>query len=159
MKLEDIRFPLYVVHSDEVMRRDGILWIDGAVIDDTNVDGQSIGERRLRTPLKNMYDLKHQIDNFGALIKHRGRFYVDSNGKFFIYEKSVKADLKYHLIGKVEVKELASLIWIQGIPFPFEVPRPPNRTELYAGILYINKRPAYLYELSTRKWKDTWRKI
>ena len=98
MKLEDIRFPLYVVHSDEVMRRDGILWIDGAVLDDTNVEGQSIGERRLRTPLKNMYDLKHQIDNFGGLIKHRGRFYVDSNGKFFIYEKSVKADLKYHLI-------------------------------------------------------------
>ena len=63
MKLEDIRFPLYVVHSDEVMRRDGILWIDGAVLDDTNVEGQSIGERRLRTPLKNMYDLKHQIDN------------------------------------------------------------------------------------------------
>ena len=106
-----------------------------------------------------MYDLKHQIDNFGGLIKHRGRFYVDSNGKFFIYEKSVKADLKYHLIGKVEVKELATLIWIQGIPFPFELPRPPNRTELYAGILYIKKRPAYLYELSTRKWKDTWRKI
>ena len=23
----------------------------------------------------------------GGLIKHRGRFYVDSNGKFFIYEK------------------------------------------------------------------------
>ena len=159
MKLEDIRFPLYVVHTDEVMRKDGILWVDGAVLDDTNVEGQSIGERRLRTPLKNMYDLKHQIDNFGGLVKHRGRFYVDSNGKFFIYEKSVKADLKYHLIGKVEVKELASLIWIQGIPFPFEVPRPPNRTELCAGILYINKRPAYLYELSTRKWRDTWRKI
>ena len=106
-----------------------------------------------------MYDLKHQIDNFGGLVKHRGRFYVDSNGKFFIYEKSKKADLKYHLIGKVEVKDVATLIWISGIPFPFEVPRPPNRLELYAGILYIDKRPAYLYELSTRKWKDSWRKI
>jgi hypothetical protein len=84
MKLENIRFPLYVVHSDEVLRRDGVLWVDGAVLDDTNVHGESLGERRLRTPLKNMYDLKHQIDNFGGLIKHRGRFYIDSNGKFFI---------------------------------------------------------------------------
>ena len=42
MKLEDIRFPLYVVHSDEVIRRDGVLWVDGAVLDDTNVEGQSI---------------------------------------------------------------------------------------------------------------------
>ena len=159
MKLEDIRFPLYVVHSDEVIRRDGVLWIEGAVIDDANTEGDSIGERRLRTPLKNMYDLKHQINNFGGLIKHRGRFYVDSNGKFFIYEKSKKADLKYHPISKVEQKEFATLIWIKGIPFPFEVPRPPERTETYAGVLYVNRRPAYLYELSTRKYRDTWRKI
>ena len=159
MKLEDIRFPLYVVHSDEVLRRDGVLWVDGAVLDDTNVHGESLGERRLRTPLKNMYELKHQIDNFGGLIKHRGRFYIDSNGKFFIYEKSKKATLKYHLIRKVEQKDIVTLIWIQNIPFPFEVPRPPHRTELYAGILYISGKPAYLYELSTKKCKDTWRKI
>ena len=159
MKLENIRFPLYVVHSDEVLRRDGVLWVDGAVLDDTNVHGESLGVRRLRTPLKNMYDLKHQIDNFGGLIKHRGRFYIDSNGKFFIYEKSKKATLKYHLIRKVEQKDIVTLIWIQNIPFPFEVPRPPHRTELYAGILYISGKPAYLYELSTKKCKDTWRKI
>ena len=159
MKLENIRFPLYVVHSDEVLRRDGVLWVDGAVLDDTNVHGESLGERRLRTPLKNMYDLKHQIDNFGGLIKHRGRFYIDSNGKFFIYEKSKKATLKYHLIRKVEQKDIVTLIWIQNIPFPFEVPRPPHRTELYAGILYISGKPAYLYELSSKKCKDTWRKI
>ena len=60
MKLENIRFPLYVVHSDEVLRRDGVLWVDGAVLDDTNVHGESLGERRLRTPLKNMY-----LDYFG----------------------------------------------------------------------------------------------
>ena len=136
-----------------------MLWVDGAVLDDTNVHGESLGERRLRTPLKNMYDLKHQIDNFGGLIKHRGRFYIDSNGKFFIYEKSKKATLKYHLIRKVEQKDIVTLIWIQNIPFPFEVPRPPHRTELYAGILYISGKPAYLYELSTKKCKDTWRKI
>ena len=91
MKLEDIRFPLYVVHSDEVIRK--------------------------------------------------------------------KADLKYHPISKVEQKEFATLIWIKGIPFPFEVPRPPKRTETYAGVLYVNRRPAYLYELATQKWKDTWRKV
>lgn len=159
MKLEDIKFPIYVVHTDDVVRRDGILWCEGAVIDDRNTVGSSLGERRLRTPLKNMYDLKYKIDNFGGLVKHRGRFYVDSNGKFFIYEKSKRADLKYHLIGKIETKDLASLIWIQGIPFPFEVPRPPSQLEKYAGILYIDKRPAFLYELSTRKWKDSWRKI
>ena len=89
MKLEDIRFPLYVVHSDEVIRRDGVLWIEGAVLDDSNVEGNSIGERRLRTPLKNMYDLKHQIDNFGGLIKHRGAF-MWTQMESFLYMKKVK---------------------------------------------------------------------
>jgi hypothetical protein len=103
--------------------------------------------------------LKYQISNFGGLIKHRGRFYVDSNGKFFIYEKSKKATLKYHLIGKIERKEIFTLIWIHGIPFPFEVSSPPARSELYAGILYISGKPSYLYEVCTEKKKDTWRKI
>ena len=90
MKLEDIRFPIYVVHSENVITRDGLLWCEGAIIDDRNTKGNSLGERRLLTPQKNLYDLKYQISNFGGLIKHRGRFYVDSNGKFFIYEKSKK---------------------------------------------------------------------
>ncbi len=159
MKLEDIRFPLYVVHSDEVIRRDGVLWVDGAVLDDTNVEGQSIGERRLRTPLKNLYDLKYQIEDFGGLMKHRGRFYIDSTGKFFIYEKSKSAKLKYHLIGKLEQKDVATLMWIQGIPFPFELPRPPDHTMRYAGILYINDKPSFVYEFSSTLKKDSWRKI
>jgi hypothetical protein len=99
MKLEDIRFPLYVVHSDEVITRDGLLWCEGAVIDDKNTQGNSLGERRLSTPLKNLYDLKYQISDFGGLIKHRGRFYVDSNGKFFVYEKSKNKKISLLLYG------------------------------------------------------------
>ena len=61
MKLEDIRFPLYVVHSEDVITRDGLLWCEGAIIDDRNIKGNSLGERRLLTPQKNLYDLKYQL--------------------------------------------------------------------------------------------------
>ena len=159
MNLSDIQFPIYVVHTDDVVRQDGILWCEGAVIDDRKTIGSSLGERRLKTPMKNLYNNKYQIDNFGGLIKHRGRFYVDSNGKFFIYEKSKKADLKYHLIGKLEHKDVATLMWIQGIPFPFELLRPPAPHIRFAGILYIDNKPSFIYELSEEKKKDTWRKI
>ena len=53
MKISDVRFPIYVVHTDDIINRDGILWCEGAVIDDTNTKGSSIGERRLKTPMKN----------------------------------------------------------------------------------------------------------
>ena len=63
MKLDEVRFPVYVVHSEEAIIRDGLLWIDGAVVDDKNVEGETLGERRLRTPMKNLYDLKYQIND------------------------------------------------------------------------------------------------
>ena len=159
MRLEEVRFPVYVVHTDEVFTQDGILWCADAVVDDKNVSGDSIGQRRLRTPLKNLYDLKYQINTFGDMIKHRGKFYVDSNGKFFAYEKSKKAILKYHKINKIESKDVMTLIWIGGIPFPFEIARPPLPTDRYAGILYINNRPSFIYEITDTKKKNTWRKI
>ncbi len=159
MNLSDIKFPIYVVHTDEVASKDGILWCEGAVIDDKNVIGSTLGQRRLKTPMKNLYDLKYQIDDFGGLVKHRGRFYVDSNGKFFIYEKSKSAKLKYHPIGKLEHKDVATLMWIKGIPFPFELPRPPAAIMRYAGVLYIDNKPSFIYELTEAKKKDTWRKI
>ena len=93
------------------------------------------------------------------MIKHRGKFYVDSNGKFFAYEKSKKATLKYHKINKIESKDVMTLIWIAGIPFPFEIARPPLPTDRYAGILYINNRPSFIYEITDTKKKNTWRKI
>jgi hypothetical protein len=159
MKLEDVRFPVYVVHTDEVVTQDGILWCADAVVDDKNISGDSIGQRRLKTPLKNLYDLKYQINTFGDMIKHRGKFYVDSNGKFFIYEKSKKAKLKYHKIDKIQSKDIITLLWIASIPFPFEIARPPQTTDRYAGVLYIDNKPSFIYEITDTKKKDTWRKI
>ena len=74
MKLEEVRFPIYVVHTDEVTTRDGVLWCDDKVVDDRNISGDSIGQRRLKTPLKNLYDLKYQLNTFADMTKHRGKF-------------------------------------------------------------------------------------
>ena len=63
MKLNEVRFPIYVLHTDEVVIRDDILWCDDRVVDDRNVSGDSIGQRRLKTPLKNLYDKYHSVKN------------------------------------------------------------------------------------------------
>ena len=159
MKLSDVQFPIYVLHTDEVEKQDGILWCEGAVVDDTNAPGTTIGQRRLSTPHKNLYDLRHMIDGFVALSKHRGKFFVDSTGKFFRYEKSTIAKLRYHKIKEVIEKDVATLIRVENIPFPFELKRPPQPTQKYAGVLYIKNKPSYLYELSEVKKKNTWRKV
>jgi hypothetical protein len=159
MKLSDIQFPVYVVHTDDVVSRDGILWCEGQVIDDKNVSGKTIGKRRLSTPYKNLYSLRIMLEDYLSMFKHGGKNYVDSSGKFFRYEKSMKANLIYKKIRRVEKKDVLTLVWVDSVPFPFEVKRPPQLQFKYAGILYINKQPSYLYNFSTDMKKTTWRKI
>ena len=48
MKLNDLVFPVYVLPKDtEKDRQDGILYANGQMLDDTNVEGNSLGIRRL----------------------------------------------------------------------------------------------------------------
>ena len=54
----NFEFPLYVVHTDEVIEADGILWIEDQVLDDKNMSGKTLGKRRLQTPMKSLYPLK-----------------------------------------------------------------------------------------------------
>lgn len=157
MKLWQIKFPVYVLHSDEIEERDGLLFCDTQIVDDKNMSGSTLGQRRLQTPHKNLYNLKYMIEDFSDLIKHRGKFFIDTKGKFFRYTKSKKADIKYKKIIRVEKKDIITLIWVESIPFPFEEKRPQIAS--YVGIAYIDGTPSFIYEYTNAKKKDTWRKI
>ena len=37
------KFPVYVVHTDNVELIDGILWVEDQVLDDKNMSGATIG--------------------------------------------------------------------------------------------------------------------
>jgi len=61
--LFEINFPVYVVHTDNIELIDGILWIDDQVLDDRNMPGDTLGKRRLQTPMKSLYPLKYMIED------------------------------------------------------------------------------------------------
>ena len=82
MKLENIKWPVYVLHSDEVEERDGLLFCDTQIVDDKNMSGNTLGQRRLQSPHKNLYKLKVMIEGFRDFVHHKGLNYIDSNGKF-----------------------------------------------------------------------------
>ena len=120
------------LEDDRKERLESILIVSGSeaiaknkynitVVDDTNVKGYTIGQRRLNTPHKNLYELRHMIDNFVDLSRHRRKFFVDSNGKFFRYEKSITAKLYYFKIKEVIEKDIITLIYVENVPFPFEL--------------------------------------
>jgi hypothetical protein len=155
----NFEFPLYVVHTDEVMEADGILWIEDQVLDDKNMSGETLGKRRLQTPMKSLYPLRYMINDEIELIKHQGKFFIDSKGEFIIYEKTEKVQLKYHKILKVERLRGRSIIKVKDIPFPFDILRPTSSEEKWAGLLYRKGIPWKLYETVKERKNNTWRKI
>ena len=86
--INKIRFPVYAMPSGNWYRQDGLLFLDDKILDDRNMGGDTLGIRRLQTPYKNLQELHHQLDNFRGILKSRSKYFVDSYGIPFIYEKS-----------------------------------------------------------------------
>lgn len=156
---QKLQFPCYMLPSDNWEYVDKILFIDGQVLDDKNMKGETLGRRRLETPFRSLFPLKDAVIDFIGLVKQRNKFFIDNKGRPFIYEKLKLVPLKYHQIQKISRRETASTVKVRGIRTSFIVPRPPAEDYQWAGILYYNGVPWKLYEYSDEKLKDTRRKI
>lgn len=157
--INKVRFPVYVLPSGNWDRQDGLLFLDGRIVDDKNMEGDTLGLRRLQTPHKNLHPLKQQIDNFRGVIKSKEKHFIDTNGIPFIYEKTEFCSLKYYRIKSITQRDTASLLKLDGVKNPFVIPRPPSSEMRYAGILHYGKMPWVLYEYSEEPKKDTRRKV
>lgn len=159
MIYDKIKFPIFVLHTDEIMFVDGILWIENQVLDDTNMRGETLGLRRLQSPMTSMYPLKYMIKDTRAYLEHQGKYYIDTTGRFIRKIKTIKAELKYHKILRMEKKGVATVLWIKDCPFPFTLERPLAASEEWAGFLYRAGLPWLLYDTANKKKKNSWRKI
>jgi len=159
MSLDDIKFPVYVIGTEDIETIDNVIFAEGRVVDDKNVSGKTIGKRRLETDLPNLYPLRYMIKSKVGLVKHRGYIYIDSEGTLFSYKKRKFFPLKYHKIRRVDMKDVASLLWLENINFPIEIERPPAEEYTWAGIIWKGTIPWFFYEYSTEWKKDTKRKI
>ena len=159
MNYDNIEFPVFVLHTDNIELIDGILWIDNQVLDDKNMSGKTLGIRRLQSPMKSLYPLKYMLTDEVEILHHQGKFYIDNSGFFFTKSKTTTTQLKYHKIMRVEKKTIASRLWIKDCPFPFPLKRPLPENASWAGVLYRDGIPWIIYDLSEEKKKDSWRKI
>ena len=157
--LNKIKFPVYGLDSDNWYTSDGLLFLDNQVLDDKNMPGDSLGKRRLQTSDPRLRKLTRQIESIQGIIKQKKLFFIDSNGVPFIYEKTLMCPLRYKKIKKVSKHTTHALIWIEGTPAPFQVPRPPEDGFIWAGILFFKNFPYILYEYAETRKSDTRRKI
>jgi hypothetical protein len=157
--IEEVSFPVFNLPNGNWQLLDGLLFLDDLILDDKNMQGDTLGKRRLQTPHETLFSLKKSLDSHVGIIKSRDKHFIDSKGMPFIYEKSKMCPIKYHSIRKVERKEVASLLHLNGVKKKFIVPRPPPSDCSWAGVIYIYNMPWMLYDYSPERQKDTRRKI
>ena len=155
--IPNIKWPIYRLDSEDWHSTDGLLQYDGMILDDRNMPGATLGLRRLQTPHLNLYPLKKGSYSIPFLLRHK--YYIDSAGKPFIYEKTISMKLRYHLIKRVEKRESVTILWFYGIGFPLEVRNPPPDSAKYCRVLYLHSTPWLIYDFTFSKGKDTIRKI
>ena len=157
--INKVRFPIYSLESGNWDRSDGILFLDGEILDDKNMPGDTLGIRRLQTPHKNLYVLKYQLDDFRGLVKSTRKNFIDSNGIPFIYEKTQFCKLKYYRIKNVVKKETCAILYLYGVKVSFIIPRPPPEEMRYAGLLHYHGLPWVLYTYAVESKKETRKKV
>ena len=157
--VQHVTFPVFHLPSDNWSFSDGLLFLDNKIIDDRNMPGGSLGLRRVQTPHKDLLPLRRSVLNLTGIIKQNTSTFIDSEGTPFIYEKIKWCRLKYYKIRKVERKEIASVLWLQGVNFPIIIPRPPHTDMKWAGMIHIGDDPWILYDYSEEKEKDSKRKV
>jgi len=156
--LHKVKFPLYALKSENWWEQDGLLFLDDRVLDDKNMRGSNLGLRRAQTGDPRLYKLNKQIISVQGVLKSSYKYFIDSNGTPFIYEKTKMCKLSYKKIQKVSKRGNCSIITCYKTP-PFDVPRPPLDGETWAGFIYLNGFPYILYEYSNGPKKDSYRKV
>lgn len=157
--LPKITFPVFLLPNSNWALHDGLLFLDEKLLDDKNMSGASLGIRRAQTSYPELHRLNRAISSKNGILKQGTNCFIDSKGVPFIYEKTLMSTMKYLKITEVVQKDTASIIRVKGCKTPFTVPRPPDSSMNWAGILHLHGLPWMLYEYSETKLKDTRRKV
>lgn len=133
------------------------------VLDDKNIKGDTLGQRRLLLASKKvpLTKLTNAVFFLGDLIKlsSRNKWFIDSLGNIFEYKKSNRCKLVFRKIQKIiPIPTGGAILEIEGFPNRFKTLHSPLPGEIYAGILLYGKAPI-LYGVFDQKYDDTWRAI
>ena len=64
----NLTYPVFILNTEEVSYRDGLLFANDLVIDDKNQEAPTLGQRRLLTTHK-LYPLRRTLVDFSAVIE------------------------------------------------------------------------------------------
>lgn len=156
--LQRINFPVYGLKDFDLIVQDGLVLGGGCVVDDRNQIGETLGIRRLQTPHKTL-PLRRSYKDVAAFLIAKDKYFIDSLGYCFIYQKTKYVKIKYHKILNTTVKDTYTTLRLDFVPFPIILQRPPPTGKTWVGLIYFDKTPWLPYEFSETKYADKRKKI
>lgn len=157
--LPHIKFPIFILPSDDWYVTDKVLFLNGKVLDERNMPGKTLGIRRMQCHRSDLLELKKCLFTLPDLIQCKTKFFIDVKGNPFVYMKTINSRLKSYKIKRIEQKEIASLLWLYDIPSPFTIERPPIGEPEYVRMLHLNGVPWLAYDYTRSPIKDTYRRV
>lgn len=174
MNIRDIKWPVYAIGGDTCTHTEyNVLYADylgkSYIIDNKNLRGDTLGSRRLKIPQNELYTFTRTMFMLSELIEItrnkivHDRWFIDNEGKLFIYHKKKICKLLWGKIVSVEQYENFAVLGVKGLVNTFELPnnywnRVKNNKENYLGLLKIDDY-YIIYDIMDHKIKDTWRKV
>lgn len=129
------------------------------MVDDRNMPGKTLGVRRIQCGRRDLVPLKKAVFNIPQLLRSNKKFFIDTAGKPFIYQKTYSSRLKCYKITKVHKKETASILHLHGVNSPFTVDAPPPAEAKFARLLHMGNLPWLLYDYVPLVTKETYRRV
>lgn len=157
--LQTIHWPVYQLPRKPDIEGK-LVTIDDKVIDDTSIEGNSLGKRRLH--INKPYKLHNAIYYVKDMVKLSSgtTWFIDSTGFYFKYTKTKMVQLVFKKITKViPILTGGALLEVANNNPRFKVMYAPNDQELYAGLLRFSPYVYVLYGLYDKQYKDTRRKV
>lgn len=170
MLLTDINYPIFPIRGNRrVYIENGIDMVDTVVktwqIDNKNLVGNTLAERRFGIEREDRYPLTVTIFNISQLLNYKkSNKFIDSLGHIFKYKKTRYEKLTYHkVIGKTDIGEGVYAVYVEEYASPFYVSyalfnKVFDYDTVYIGLLGYHGGQI-VYELTTEKKENTRRKV
>lgn len=174
--LSNIQFPVFIIGSTEPIIDGPVSYLLSgtdtkysdaqykiSVIDDKDVEGDTLAMRRLRlraqgVTLKKLTKAVFFLSDFIKIAKSK-IWFIDALGTIFKYVKTKTVPLMYKKVKSIhKMPQGGAIVEIEGIPSRFKTLFVPSSTLEWAGVL--KDGPTFIfYGLYDKKYKDSVRRI
>ena len=131
------------------------------VVDDANLDGETLGLRRLRLQDEKLFPIRTAIYFLADLIKlaKSTTWFIDNSGRVFQYEKNTRAKLQTKPIKQVLPGQgLGCVIELEGISSRFKSMQRPGEHQHFARVLKLGMGFIF-YGFCDAVKPDSWRMV